>query len=186
MTSPGQVISRIILLVSLAGCGWNGAWAAESDEEVYLSPSAFIAEAFADGTPGEPKRLWLTAEVQAEVMQILDHNYAGLRLRYWQREDRTAWILEEIGKVKPITTGIVVEAGAIVKLQVLVYRESHGWEVRHSFFTDQFKGVTLRDGTKLDAPIDGITGATLSVNALRKLGRLALYFDRRVQALPPS
>ena len=186
MTDPRRILYRILLLVSLIGFGRNGAWAMESEEEVYLSPSAFIAEAFADGAPGEPQRLWLTAEVQAEVRQILDHNYAGLRLRYWQREDRTAWILEEIGKVKPITTGIVVEDGAIQKLQVLVYRESHGWEVRHSFFTDQFKGVTLLDGTKLDAPIDGITGATLSVNALRKLGRLALYFDRCVQALPNS
>ncbi len=156
---------------------------AASDEEVYLSPAAFVDAAFDDGAAGTPEMLWLTKAVQPGIKAILGRNYDGVRLRYWQRGNRTVWILEEIGKVKPITTGIVVEDGAIERLQVLVYRESHGWEVRHPFFTDQFQGVTLTDGTQLSEPIDGITGATLSVNALRKLGRLALYLDRTVQAL---
>ena len=152
-----------------------------AEEEVYMAPSAFVEAAFADGEPGQTEMFWLTKTVQPEIKKILGRNYSGLRLRYWRRDNRTAWILEEIGKVKPITTGIVVEDGAIKRLQVLVYRESHGWEVRHPFFTDQFEGVTLTDGTKLSESIDGITGATLSVNALRKLGRLALYLDRMVQ-----
>ncbi len=159
----------------------SASFAAETEEEVYLSPADFVAEAFADGEPGAPQMLWLTADVKPGIKDILGHDYAGLRLRYWQRGERTAWVLEEIGKVKLITTGIVVDGGEIQRLQVLVYRESHGWEVKHPFFTDQFKGVTLTDGTRLSESIDGITGATLSVNALRKLGRLALYLDARVQ-----
>jgi hypothetical protein len=58
---------------------------------------------------------------------------------------------------------------------VLIFRESRGWEVRHDFFTDQFKGVTLNDDRELDLPIDNISGATLSVRALTRLARLALY-----------
>lgn len=154
-----------------------------TDEEVYQAPAAFVAEAFADGAAGEPRMLWLTAALKPEIKSILGHDYPALRLRYWRRGERTAWILEEIGKVKPITTGIVVEAGRITRLQVLVYRESHGWEVKHPFFTDQFKGATLTDGNRLSEPIDGITGATLSVNALRRLSRLALYLDGHVQTL---
>ena len=153
-----------------------------AEEEVYLAPAAFVEAAFSDGEPGKPQMFWLTQAVQPEIKTILGRNYGGMRLRYWRRDNRTAWILEEIGKVKPITTGIVIEDGEIKRLQVLVYRESHGWEVRHPFFTDQFKRVTLTDDSKLSEPIDGITGATLSVNALRKLGRLALYLDRTVQA----
>ena len=164
--------------------GVGNAFAAEQavPEEVYLAPAAFVSEAFSGGEAGRPEMFWLTQTVKPEVRAILGHDYPGLRLRYWRRDERTAWILEEIGKVKPITTGVVVEAGEIVRLQVLVYRESHGWEVKHPFFTDQFKGITLRDGTKLSEPIDGITGATMSVNALRKLSRLALYLDQCVQA----
>jgi hypothetical protein len=50
--------------------------------------------------------------------------------------------------------------------------------VRHDFFTNQFKGLTLDDQNNLNGRIDGISGATLSVNALRNLARLALYVDR--------
>jgi uncharacterized protein with FMN-binding domain len=102
-------------------------------------------------------------------------------LRYWHQGSRTAWILEEIGKVKPITTGFVVEDGKISQVQVLIYRESHGWEVKHPFFTDQFIGAQLAENLKLDRRIDSIAGATLSVNALRKMGQLALYLDGQVQ-----
>ncbi|MCF3648477.1 FMN-binding protein [Synoicihabitans lomoniglobus] len=155
---------------------------AESDgEDVYLAPETFIAEAFQDGEPGQASVLWLTPALKPGVKQILGHDYNALRIRYWRREARTAWILEEIGKVKPITTGIVVEGQRISRLQVLVYRESHGWEVKHPFFTDQFKDVGLRERDQLSEPIDGITGATLSVSALRRLVRLALYLDRQVQ-----
>ncbi|MBT8117818.1 MAG: FMN-binding protein, partial [Gammaproteobacteria bacterium] len=91
-----------------------------------------------------------------------------------------AWILEEIGKERPITTGLVINEQGIERLRVLVFRESRGWEVKHPFFTDQFPGIQLTAGRELDGPIDGVSGATLSVRALKKLARLALYFHRQV------
>ena len=45
---------------------------------------------------------------------------------------------------------------------------------------DQFKDATLTGDKELDKKIDGISGATLSVNALTKLARLALYLDSQV------
>jgi hypothetical protein len=65
-------------------------------------------------------------------------------------------------------------------MQVLIYRESYGWEVRYPFFTDQFTGLQLDDDLHLTDSIDGISGATLSVNALTKLSRLALYLHNEV------
>jgi len=102
-------------------------------------------------------------------------------VRYWSRDERTAWILEEIGKTEPITTGIVVDKGAIARISVLIYRESRGWEVRYPFFTDQFKGATLNSTHELDRNIDGISGATLSVRALTRLARVALLLDAKVR-----
>jgi hypothetical protein len=67
-------------------------------------------------------------------------------------------------------------------LRVLEFRESRGWEVRYPFFTDQFGGIGLRPDLQLDRPIDGISGATLSVRALKKLARLALYLTQQTQA----
>jgi hypothetical protein len=130
--------------------------------------------------------LWLTGDLKQETRDVVGYDLKGLRLRYWRRDNRTAWILEEIGKTKPITTGIAVSDGAIERLQVLIYRESHGWEVRHSFFTDQFKGLTLGDDARLSEQIDGISGATLSVRALETLARLALCLDAHVRAAGPQ
>ncbi|PKP76898.1 MAG: FMN-binding protein [Alphaproteobacteria bacterium HGW-Alphaproteobacteria-3] len=149
--------------------------------DVYQEPAAFLGEVFQGEAP-DASVLWLTEDVKRATREVLGHDLKGLRLRYWRRDNRTAWILEEIGKTKPITTGIAVSDGAIERLQVLIYRESHGWEVRHSFFTDQFKGLTLDDDARLSEQIDGISGATLSVRALEKLARLALCLDAHVRA----
>lgn len=127
--------------------------------------------------PVEPKILWLNQSLKKRAETILDHPYQGLRVRYWQSGQRTAWILDEIGKEQPITTAIIVENGKILSVDVLAYRESRGAEVQQSFFTRQFQGVTLTSNDKLSKKIDGITGATLSVWALQKVARLALMFD---------
>lgn len=143
-------------------------------EEVYLAPEAFLEQTFAGEVPA-PRKLWITKALKSDVRAILGHDLAGLRMRYWAHGGLSAWILEEIGKVRPITTGFVVDGGAIARVAVLIYRESRGWEVRHAFFIDQFRGARLDDDLELDRTIDGISGATLSVRALTRLARLALY-----------
>lgn len=147
--------------------------------EVYLPPETFLAETF-DGKAPKPEVLWITGETRAAVEKILGHAGA-LRVRYWARGARSAWILEEIGKTQPITTGIVVDNGTIARIVVLVYRESRGWEVRYPFFTDQFRGAKLVGDHELDRNIDGISGATLSVRALTRLARVALLLDGKLR-----
>lgn len=147
--------------------------------EVYQSPEAFLAETF-DGDVPEASTIWLDNVLRERAADILAHPYGALRVRYWRRGERTAWILEEIGKEKPITTGLVVDGGRIERVKILVFRESRGWEVRYPSFTSQFDGAVLEDGLKLDRHIDGISGATLSVRAVKKLAALALMFHRHV------
>ena len=144
--------------------------------EVIQAPDAFVAEVFG-GRPA-PKVLWLTPDIQAEAKAILGHPPAQLRQRYWSDAHRSVWILEEIGKEEPITAGFVVVDGHIDHVRVLVYRESRGGEVRQPAFTRQFKDAGLARGDRLDRDIDGIVGATLSVGAMERMARLALYFDR--------
>ncbi len=148
--------------------------------DIFMEPDVFLSEVFHGAAP-EPSFLWLKGDLKAEMQDILGRKPGGLRMRYWQAADRTVWVLEEIGKTQPITTGISVKEGEIERVQVLVYRESHGWEVRYPFFTDQFRGMRLDNDQKLSGPIDGISGATLSVRALIKLARLALHLDAVVR-----
>jgi len=149
----------------------------------YLEPDAFINQVF-DNAPPKPQVLWLNKELKAQIVDILDHKYKGLRVRYWQQDldskRRTAWILDEIGKEKPITVGLVVHDHKIELVKVLVFRESRGWEVRYDFFTKQFEKAALKDDNRLDKHIDNISGATLSVHALTKLARIALLLDRQL------
>lgn len=147
---------------------------------VYQQPEAFIAEVFA-AQPPPPQRLIISEPLADQIHDILGRDLGVKRLRYWQKDGRTAWILEEIGKEEPVTTGIVVDGGRIERVKVLIFRESRGWEVRYPAFTDQFNDAQLATDGKLDRSIDGISGATLSVKALKKLARLALHLDKHVQ-----
>ncbi len=146
---------------------------------VYQSNSAFIDEVFNDPTI-KPKMLWLTGDVKAGAVKILGEKPRQLRVRYWRKQQKTAWILEAIGKTKPITVGLVIDAGKLQRVKVLAFRETRGWEVKEDFFLDQFSQRTLTPELQLDKSIDGITGATLSVRALKKLARLALFYHQQV------
>lgn len=141
---------------------------------VYETQTDFLSRAFS-GSPPEPAIIWLSGERKTTVSELLGHDYAALRLRYWCQAERSAWVLEEIGKDLPITVGVVVEKGYIKSLRVLTYRENRGGEVVAPAFTDQFNNVALTDDNELNQNIDGISGATLSVRALSRLAAIALF-----------
>ncbi len=147
---------------------------------VYQEPADFIKQVF-DNKPPKAEVLWLNKDLKKQITEILDHKYKALRVRYWQQDERSVWILEEIGKEKLITAGIVINKQKIEQIKVLVFRESRGWEVRHDFFTDQFKLAGIKENNQLDKTIDNISGATLSVRAIRKLATIALLLDSQIQ-----
>ena len=150
-------------------------------EEVYQDPRAFLAETFGGSIPA-PHKLWVTPALKRDIKSIMGQDLGALRIRYWASGQRTAWILDDIGKEQPITTGLVVDAHRLSSVRVLIYRESRGWEVKYPAFTDQFHGALLKRDLSLDRGIDGVSGATLSVHALTRLARLALLLDSHIQA----
>ncbi len=148
-------------------------------DSVYLQPEEFISQSFA-GEPPSPSVMYLKGSLRTQIKSILGHNYSKIRIRYWMKGERSVWILEEIGKERPITTGIVVNGEGIERVKILIFRESRGWEVRHDFFTDQYTQAGLGSDHELDTQIDNITGATLSVRAVNKLTRMALLLHQHV------
>lgn len=149
-----------------------------AEEKTYEKPSAFLARHF--GEMPKAQVLELSSTQLAGLKKILGHDYDQKSIRYWQVSGKTAWILSEIGKTEPITTGYVIKDGAIVETKVLIYRESHGWEVSRPFFTKQFVGARL-NGDRMSRQIDGIVGATLSVRALTRLSAAALYLNQQLE-----
>ena len=146
----------------------------------YQNKEDFLLESFS-GPPPKPNVLWLKKDLLEATKSILQHKPNFLRTRYWKNSEQSVWIINEVGKIKPITVAVVIKHNKISLLKVLAFRESRGWEVKHDFFTDQFKNNTINDDLTLAQPIDGISGATLSVRALTKVAQLALFFNHHIQ-----
>ncbi len=168
-----SLLRRALSLILL---GWLAASHAGAAEKTYEKPSAFLTRVF--GSVPKTRVLSLSAAQQKQLVSILGHKYREQKIRYWAANGKSAWILDEIGKTEPITTGFVIRDGRIAEMKVLIYRESHGWEVSRPFFTSQFSGASL-SGSRLNKKVDGIVGATLSVRALTKLGAAALYLAKQ-------
>jgi hypothetical protein len=150
--------------------------AAAAAQGRYMEREEFLRGAFPGGPP-EPQTLWIGEDLRESIETGLGHPFAPLRVRYWREGERTAWILDEIGKERPITLGISLMDGKVEEVRVLEFRETRGWEIRFPFFTDQFSGARLDGRGRIDREIDGITGATLSVRAAMRAVRLALLLD---------
>jgi hypothetical protein len=125
--------------------------------------------------------LWLKKDTKSRIEQLVDHPYPGVRVRYCEKEGKTAWVLDEIGKTEPITSGIIVNQGRVEQVRVLVFRESRGSEVHRDAFTRQYENAVLEEDDSLDRYIDGITGATMSVSAVNRQVKLALLLDEVVR-----
>lgn len=165
-------MERLLLVALLIGL--SGTLQAKG---VYQTPEKFLSLTFSE-VP-EAQRILLTGDLSKRVKTILGHRYKKIRVPYWQKGCRSAWILEEIGKERFITTGFVVNSGGLEKVKVLIFRESRGWEVKHDYFGEQFVGARLSDN-RLTKRIDNISGATLSVRAVTKLSKMALTLHAHV------
>lgn len=149
--------------------------------QVFQEPEEYVKSLVTDELEAA-KTLWLDKEKQEIIADILGHPFKTLRIRYWVQGENTIWILEEIGKTEPITFGYLIEKEAIKQAKVLIFRESRGGEIHNDFFTKQLLDCTLTEKYKLSKKISGITGATLSVNAMKKTAALALYLNSVVKS----
>ena len=138
---------------------------------------SFLNQVFANNVP-TPQRLWVTAELKTSLSQVRQLPPTKLSYRYWQKDTTVVWVLDEIGKERDITTGIVIQDNQIRQVKVLVYRESKGGEVQVPWFTAQFQGLSHDHNWSNE--IDGISGATLSVNALKIQAATALLLNRQL------
>jgi len=86
----------------------------------------------------KPQRLWIDKQKQSEIKRLFNPGQIKLSYRYWQNQNKTLWVLDEIGKERNITTGIVIVNNSIQKVEVLIYRESRGGQVQNPRFTQQY------------------------------------------------
>ncbi len=148
-----------------------------NSKEIYQTPNYFLQEIFLGNVPKQ-KVIWLDKSQKEQIKKGINQKYLVTRIKYWKKKEKIIFILEDIGKSKPITTAFILENNVLEKVKILIYRESYGWEVKYPFFTDQFKEVFLQSNGKLSKRINNISGATLSSNALIRMAKLALYLTK--------
>jgi len=153
----------------------------ESNADDTIAPSEYLDRVFAGDVP-KSAMIWMSGETKNAAKEILGHDPGYLRLRYWRTDAKTVWIIDEIGKTEPITFGMAIANNKIESAEVLAFRESRGWEIKHGFFRDQFSGASLDANLNLNRSIDGISGATLSVKAMTRVSRLVLYLTQALSS----
>jgi len=82
---------------------------------------------------------------------------------------RQGWLIVDqvIGKSEVINYALALDVhGAVISVEVLDYRESHGGEIRLAPWRRQFAGKTAADPVTLNQDIKNISGATLSCRHL--------------------
>ena len=81
--------------------------------------------------------------------------------------DGYALVQNTIGKHKPMTYMVGVDnRGYISNIELLIFRESRGSEVRQKRFNSQYEGKTVLDPVRLNKDIINISGATMSVRSM--------------------
>lgn len=181
----GAVVCATALIWGAAACAAAspGATTEPSYEilEVFLSEEEAARQLFPTAETLRRESVALTEEQVGAVGRVAGHPWTGPteptvyiaesgaeRLGY-------AVVMDEIGKHHFITFMVgVTEGGRVQAVEVLVYRESRGGEVRRRRFLRQFRGKGLDDPIAGGRDIVNITGATLSVNAVSRGVRKAL------------
>ena len=115
----GLAISKIFLFILLSISFFN-----TYAEGIYQKPADFINESFSSKPP-KSSVLWITKSLKPAIYKIMGHDLGVLRIRYWEKNGRTVWVLNEIGKEHPITVGLVVKHNKIQQYSISIFNKHY-------------------------------------------------------------
>lgn len=161
----------ILIVLSLLLPALTAIGEEEYVETVYLTKMEALKLAFPNIRIVHKKKIWLSEAQRKAISDILQEEYDERRLTWYIGMDGdkpVGYMLigNEIGRSYPITFMVVINPDGTVKdVEIMVYREPHGWEVRFESFMSQFFGRKAGDPFN---NINNITGATLSVRSMTR------------------
>jgi len=171
-------------------------------DQVFLSEGEAPRALFGNGAAADRKVLDLSDGELPELSRLLGRKIEVRRYPYLEvsapephpqgqrRPQGYIFLLDVIGQSLPITFAVGVKAdGTVQDVQVMVYRETHGDEIRERRFRAQFSGKTLQQPLMVGKDVDAISGATISSHsaayAVRKGLALAELLRRRERRPSP-
>jgi hypothetical protein len=138
--------------------------------QVYLTKKQAFEIAFPGADEIKKERLWLTKEEIRAIEEIYMYKIYESRFTFYtgikNGKSMGSMLIDNIiGKSFPITFMTVLNTdGTVRDVEIMVYREPQGWEVRYKSFRSQFYG---KDTSSNSNEILSISGATLSVRAIK-------------------
>jgi H+/Na+-translocating ferredoxin:NAD+ oxidoreductase subunit G len=140
--------------------------------EVYLTEEQALKLLFPKSQGIKAEDLRLTSPQKDRIQERIGWKFPEETFRAFKAEtngkvDGYAVLQETIGKHRPISYLVgVTPDGKVSNVEVLVYRESKGSEVRMKRFNSQYEGKTVLDPIRINKDIINITGATMSVRSV--------------------
>jgi len=138
--------------------------------QVYLTKKQAFEIAFPGADEIKKERLWLTKEEIRAIEKIYMYKIYETRFTFYtgikNGKSMGSMLIDNIiGKSFPITFMTVLNIdGTVRDVEIMVYREPQGWEVRYKSFRSQFYG---KDTSSNPNELLSISGATLSVRAIK-------------------
>ena len=83
----------------------------------------------------------------------------------WHNDTLLGYVVVDdvVGKYELISYAVALTPEAIVRqIEIMAYRESHGFEIRNAAWRKQFVGKSVQSGLAVGEGIANISGATLS------------------------
>jgi Na+-translocating ferredoxin:NAD+ oxidoreductase RnfG subunit len=126
------------------------------------------------GADIEEKTIKITPEMRKKIEGLVKGRFFKRRVSFYIAEKGGetlgyAAVTNEIGKTKNITFMVVLDnSGGVKSVDILVFRESQGYEIDNPRWREQFVGKTLKDPLRLKRDIRNISGATMSSRAVTK------------------
>lgn len=111
-----------------------------------------------------------------ELSGVVQRNPAQSTWQAMRGDTALGWFIvdEVVGKHEFITYAAALSpTGTVIGIEILVYRETHGGQVRDAAWRKLLSGKTLKDKFQLDVDVPNISGATLSCrNVMNGVKRL--------------
>ncbi|PJA78362.1 MAG: hypothetical protein CO149_04455 [Nitrospirae bacterium CG_4_9_14_3_um_filter_51_5] len=159
-------------------------------EEIYLTPEEAAQLMFSSSDRIRQEILTLSPQQKADIEQRIGWHFPETTFDCFIGEtkgktDGWAIIQHTIGKHKPMTYIVGVDpSGEVTNVEVLVFRESRGSEVRTKRFNYQYQGKTPYDPIRINRDIINISGATMSVRSMSAGVKRALVLVEELYLTP--
>lgn len=140
--------------------------------EIYLKEDESLKIMFPKSERVRKELIKLTPEKKSLIEERIGWKFPEEAFEVYIGETGTqvdgyALVQNTIGKHKPMTYMVGVDnKGVVSDVELLIFREARGSEVRQKRFNAQYEGKSVLDPVRINKDIINISGATMSVRSM--------------------